>query len=97
MTKTASPAESIALEIHICDQRRSYLAHFEGPDAETMALQFIEPRGMTHAIYELESEPFDYYRYPKLYDFLYPTCEHGLSANLCAGPSHYPLDNPYDY
>jgi hypothetical protein len=20
------------------------------------------------------------------------TCEHGLSASLCAGPSHYPLD-----
>lgn len=21
-----------------------------------------------------------------------PTCEHGLSASLCAGPGHYPMD-----
>ena len=24
-------------------------------------------------------------------------CEHGLSAYLCAGPSHYPPDNPFYY
>jgi hypothetical protein len=22
------------------------------------------------------------------------TCEHGLSADLCAGPGHYPMDRP---
>jgi hypothetical protein len=25
-----------------------------------------------------------------LLDFLYPSCEHGLSADLCMGPNHYP-------
>ena len=25
-----------------------------------------------------------------LMDYLFPTCEHGLSAHLCAGPEHYP-------
>lgn len=29
----------------------------------------------------------------KLMDFFYPTCEHGLSADLCAGPQHYPYDD----
>lgn len=27
-----------------------------------------------------------------LMDFLSPTCEHGLSLSLCAGPGHYPAD-----
>jgi hypothetical protein len=26
------------------------------------------------------------------YDLDEPTCEHGLSAWLCEGPSHYPLE-----
>jgi len=25
------------------------------------------------------------------------TCEHGMSAWLCEGPSHYPMDDPYDW
>ena len=25
------------------------------------------------------------------------TCEHGMSAWLCAGPGHYPMDDPYDW
>jgi hypothetical protein len=25
------------------------------------------------------------------------TCEHGLSKDLCAGPGHYPQDNPYPW
>jgi hypothetical protein len=28
----------------------------------------------------------------ELYDYFFPTCEHGLSAQLCAGPGHYPAD-----
>lgn len=24
-----------------------------------------------------------------------PPCEHGLSADLCAGPNHYPADNTW--
>lgn len=30
----------------------------------------------------------------RLLTLLYPTCEHGLSADLCAGPGHYPMDHP---
>jgi hypothetical protein len=25
------------------------------------------------------------------------TCDHGLSAVLCAGPGHYPMDDPADF
>lgn len=27
----------------------------------------------------------------------YTTCEHGLSSDLCCGPSHYPPDNQFFY
>jgi hypothetical protein len=29
---------------------------------------------------------------PELEAYLYPTCEHGLSLDLCYGPQHYPYD-----
>lgn len=79
----------IALEIHICNQRRSYVAKFS---TEEQALAFVAVRMDTHAIYEIESEPFDYDANPKLYDLLYPTCEHGMSASNCYGPQHYYYD-----
>lgn len=42
----------IRLDVHICDQRRSYVATFEGPQAEDMALAFMATRNSTHAISE---------------------------------------------
>lgn len=33
----------------------------------------------------------------ELYDYFYPTCEHGLSAALCVGPGHYPTDKQLGY
>lgn len=33
-----------------------------------------------------------------VWDHLNPRCEHGLSLSLCAGPGHYPQDDPrFDY
>lgn len=29
---------------------------------------------------------------PAMAEVFYPICEHGLSADLCAGPGHYPAD-----
>ena len=43
----------IILEAHICDQRRSYRVTFEGPQAENMALSFINIRHSTHVIREI--------------------------------------------
>lgn len=42
----------IVLEAHICDQRRSYKVSFDGPNAESMALAFMDARSSTHAISE---------------------------------------------
>jgi hypothetical protein len=78
----------IKLEAHICDQRRSYLVTFA---TEAQALDFIARRSSTHAIFELEDAPIDQ-AHVKLNDVLHPTCEHGLSASLCYGPSHYASD-----
>lgn len=75
----------IALEIHICDQRRSYVARFA---TEDQAIAFVEVRGSTHAVFEIEAEPFDGDAYSRLYDLLYPECEHGVRG-ACYGPQHY--------
>lgn len=42
----------IRLDVHVCDQRRSYLVTFEGARAEDMALAFMATRRSTHAIGE---------------------------------------------
>jgi hypothetical protein len=84
---------SIALDIHICDQRRSYKVKFEGdgPVVEARALEFVQARWSTHAIHELAAEPIPP-EYGQLFDLLYPTCEHGLDLSNCYGPQHYYFD-----
>jgi hypothetical protein len=44
--------DTITLEAHNCDQRFSYKVTFEGPNAEDMAIEFMELRSSTHAISE---------------------------------------------
>jgi hypothetical protein len=78
----------IALEIHICDQRRSYLARFA---TEDQALAFVQDRGDTHAFQELETEPVPQH-HTQLLAWLYPECEHGLSQSNCYGSQHYYYD-----
>lgn len=93
--------QTITLDAHHCANRHSYLVHFEGPDAEAMALRFIQERASTHAIDEpydddervpAEQRNVDYLLYPTLYAELHPICEHGMSLNLCYGPAHYASD-----
>lgn len=83
---TTDPA--ILLEAHICDQRRSYLVGFA---SEAQALIWASAHMKTHAIHELEERPIPS-RYDALLDWLYPTCEHGLSADNCYGFDHYAQD-----
>lgn len=80
----------IALEIHICDQRRSYTARFA---TEAQALEFIQRKSSTHAFHPIESEPIDWDANAALFEELYPTCEHGLSLSNCNGPQHYWFDD----
>lgn len=78
----------IALEIHICDQRRSYIARFA---TERQALDFAQARHDTHVVREIETEPIPESA-TSLLDMLYPTCEHSLSLSNCYGPQHYYYD-----
>lgn len=90
---------SVTLEIHICDQRRSYLATWEGAEdeVEQRILDFLAERGINHAWHELEDRIIDFGtvdapRLSRLYALLYPTCEHGLDLSNCYGPQHYYYD-----
>jgi hypothetical protein len=82
----------IALDVHLCKQRRVIRVEFRGPQAEDFALNYIERKSTTCDFSEREDEPIDYDLHPRLYRKLNPLCEHGLSAWLCAGPQHYPYD-----
>ena len=84
-------SETATLHIHICDQRRGYNVTFA---TEDQAIAFLAPRQSTHTWWELGAEDHSPVRsvpvtWTKLLDFLYPTCEHGLSLDLCHGPTHY--------
>lgn len=80
---------ALVLDIHICEQRRSYRAVFA---TEDQALEFCQRKSATHAISELRDEPLPQWA-ARLLDWLYPQCEHGLSADLCHGPQHYAFDD----
>ncbi len=78
----------IVLEIHICDQRRSYRATFA---TEEQALSYVNARRSTHVVMEIEESPIPVSA-TALLDLLYPTCAHGLSESNCYGPQHYYYD-----
>jgi hypothetical protein len=82
---------AVTLEIHICDQHRSYLATFS---TEEQALTYCKARTSNHAFFTVEASPLAN-GWENLEAWLYPTCEHGLSESLCAGPGHYPADGQY--
>jgi hypothetical protein len=86
----------IKLEIAICDQRRSYFVTFA---TEDQAIDFLARRTPTaidiktgtygnHAWFELENEPIPA-TCTRLLEVIYPTCSHGMSAELCEGPEHF--------
>jgi hypothetical protein len=65
-----------------------YRVIFTGPNADAMAVAWIKAHQSTHAIGA--DDDFDWQTYPLTAEALNPTCEHGLSERLCAGPNHYP-------
>lgn len=95
----------IKLEVHYCGtwenlvNGRQFL--WQGHSVTTefasaaQAVDLISSRDGL-AIAELEDEPVRPAIGPvnqdvlRLLEILYPHCEHGLSADLCMGPNHYP-------
>lgn len=91
---------AVKMDGHLCGtvedgklyQGHNYTVTFS---TEDQALAYIAPRLSTSVIAEREDSriPKDWTRLLKL---LYPTCEHGLSADLCYGPGHYAPDSVVD-
>jgi hypothetical protein len=87
------PTTRVALEVHICDQRRSYIARFASGD---LAVAFMDRRAGDHAFSEIEDEPIAPVWGPvtedvlRLLSRLYPLCEHQMDASMCCGPDHFP-------
>lgn len=87
------PGGGIALWANHCKKGTNFIVRF--PD-EDQALAWIKERASTHVVSQIESEPIPETA-ERLLDYLYPSCEHGLSASLCVGPNHYPMDLGYGY
>ena len=94
MTATTG-TETATLHVHICAERRGYNVTFS---TEDQALAFLAPKASTHTWWELgadgqpegqDNAPSIPATWTRLLEFLYPVCEHGLSADLCYGPNHY--------
>lgn len=61
---------------------------------EQQAIAYISRKRSTTNFLQRGDFPLD--EYPALLSVLYPSCEHGLSAQLCYGPGHYAPDNVVD-
>jgi len=81
---------TVQIMLHICDARRGYRVTWTGrpQDVAKRVIAFLDARKSTHA-WDVEELPAGM---PELDAYLYPTCEHGLSLDLCYGPQHYPYD-----
>ncbi len=90
MTEQSIPSTATLL-IHVCQARRAYRATFS---TAQQAISFLEARKSTHNFEEIRglhgeglgSIPAEW---TDLLEYVYPTCEHGMSADLCYGPGHY--------
>jgi len=83
-------AGTIALWARRCSSGNSFIVRFPDQDA---AIRWAQERKSTHVVTELKDEPVPD-ECGSLLDYLYPKCDHGLSASLCADPvNHYPPDN----
>lgn len=84
-------AQEIALTATCCPTGVTFTATFTGPDADRIAAAWIRSRrNYAFSTADLDLEPEEF---PETLDTLFPTCEHGLSESLCAGPGHYPADH----
>ena len=75
----------ITLETTNVKTHITYEARFH---TEAQAIAFID-RKSTTSVFTLD-ETINHIDFPALFEKLFPSCEHGLSDSLCAGPQHYP-------
>lgn len=60
-------------------------------ESESAAISYVNRKQSTCEIRECEDSPIPE-GWDRLYDLIYPTCVHGLSAEWCYGPGHYEPD-----
>jgi hypothetical protein len=91
MTETYPP---IRFWVSVCDNPGvCFKVTFTGRNAEDMALEFMSRRSATHSFAEDEDHNTESLaQYPRYADRMFPSCEHGMSADLCEGPEHYATD-----
>lgn len=81
--------------IFLYSQANGARARLVGFSTEAQLLAYVTPRRRTHHVWEAAADDKDdrYAPMPVAWaaaqDLLYPTCEHGLSLELCHGPDHY--------
>ncbi|QZE10483.1 hypothetical protein SEA_SCOOBYDOOBYDOO_137 [Mycobacterium phage ScoobyDoobyDoo] len=73
---------------------RTFPVRFYGEAAEDNALAFVARRSDL-TFFEDDSDPANRIgdEFTRLLSAIYPLCEHGMSADLCEGPQHYPYDD----
>lgn len=79
------------LTLAVTNFSTNYRVTWEGVDDEhidTSAVEWADSHRKTHMLSEVD-HPVNWSRFPRLFDLLYGKCEHGLSANLCAGFGHF--------
>lgn len=77
--------------------RNYFRVIFAGRDdahSDAMACEYID-RNSGHMSFDVEQREghvdlVEWDLFPKTFDRLFPTCEHGMSATLCMGPMHFP-------
>lgn len=87
--RPADTTDAITVEVSADGGWRTYLATFEGPDADTRAAAYITARSHSHSFAEMPTRPFSANAFPKVTALLYPTCDHGMSADNCHGFDHF--------
>jgi hypothetical protein len=65
-----------------------FTVRFVGDNVDARAAEYIKRKGKL--VFDIADDQLD--GHPLTQEALYPSCEHGLSAWLCAGPGHYPTD-----
>jgi hypothetical protein len=102
---TTTVTGQLVFEIAACDGHFRYNVTFQGPDASAQAMTYIERQekkhqrsdGLGQIVWDLDFDRSDESLVSEeLSSFLWPSCEHGLSLRLCAGPGHYPIYHPYN-
>ncbi|AVD99370.1 hypothetical protein SEA_BILLNYE_198 [Streptomyces phage BillNye] len=68
-----------------------FTVRFLGGNLDARAANYVKRN--VHLVFLIDDDQLD--GHPLLQEALYPSCEHGLSLSLCAGPGHYPMDNQF--